>query len=98
MVDASHSFDRSKSHAVEGQGDTEGFNFLSVALLRIVSKLATTVSAQVALLTIAMRIFDNFVAGAMRTIHKALSLLHHSLLCNAPFFNGVFWEILGEHG
>ncbi|MEP0892435.1 hypothetical protein, partial [Leptolyngbya sp. FACHB-16] len=33
---------------------------------------------QVALLTIAMPIFNNSVAGAMRTIHKAFSTLHHS--------------------
>jgi hypothetical protein len=81
MVDASHLFDCTKAHAIEGYGDTEGFDLWRVVEVRIVSELVTTVSAEVALLAIAMTILNNFVTSKMRTVHDAsLDTLSFSIM------------------
>src|ERR687894_1153274 len=76
MVDAGNALDRSKSHTVERHSDAKGFDLCTVAQLGIVLKLGTASEAQVALLAIAMPIFDNFVTVAVRTVHGYLPRLY----------------------
>lgn len=72
MVNSGDSLNGSKAHAVEGHGDTKGFDLCSVTHIRVLSKLATAVAAQIALFTVTVSILDYLVAGTMRAVHIGL--------------------------